>query len=148
MPECSTREFKPEDLRRVCEIELRSFSHPYPCQLFLVYYYLFPKLFLVAECDNLVVGYAVGVVENGDKGHLASIAVDENYRGRGLGRALIEEFEARIKTLGVFKVYLEVSIRNEVAISLYRKLGYSVVGLLRKYYPDGEDAYLMLKELK
>ncbi|MDW8011156.1 MAG: GNAT family N-acetyltransferase, partial [Sulfolobales archaeon] len=127
MSECSIRDFKPEDLQRVCEIELSSFSHPYPCQLFLVYHYLFPSLFLVAECGSRVVGYVVGVVENGDKGHLTSIAVDREYRGRGLGKSLIREFEVRIKSSGVFRVYLEVSVRNEVAISLYKKLGYRVV---------------------
>ncbi len=147
MSACSIREFRREDLERVCEIELRSFPDPYPCQLFLVYHYLAPDLFLVAECEGRVVGYSVGVVEGREKGHLMSIAVDEAYRGRGLGRALIREFESRVRAAGASKVILEVSVKNRVAISLYKKLNYKVVGILPNYYPSGEDAYLMLKEL-
>ncbi len=147
MSGCSIREFRVEDLERVCEIELRSFRDPYPCQLFIVYHYLAPGLFLVVECGGRVVGYSVGVVEGGKRGHLLSIAVDEAYRGRGLGRALVAEFESRVKAAGASSVVLEVSVKNEAAISLYRKLNYRVIGLLPKYYPSGEDAYLMLKEL-
>lgn len=147
MSECSIREFRREDLERVCEIEYRSFQYPYPCQVFLVYHYIFPSLFLVAECGGRVVGYSVGIVENGERGHLISIAVEEVYRGRGLGRSLIKEFESRVKALGATRVVLEVSVENSVALSLYERLNYRVVKVLRNYYPNGEDAYLMLKEL-
>lgn len=146
-PHCTIREFRREDLARVCEIELRSFPYPYPCQLFLVYHHLFPRLFLVAECGNEVAGYSVGVIEGERRGHLVSIAVDEAYRGRGLGKALVEEFESRVRALGASRVLLEVSVNNVTAISLYRKLNYRVVKVLPSYYPNGEDAYLMLKEL-
>lgn len=103
---------------------------------------------MVAECGGRVVGYSVGVIEEGSKGHLISIAVEEAYRGRGLGRSLIKEFEVRVKSLGVTEVVLEVSVSNSVAVSLYKKLNYKVIRVLKNYYPDGEDAYLMLKELE
>ncbi|MEM2007420.1 MAG: ribosomal protein S18-alanine N-acetyltransferase [Sulfolobales archaeon] len=141
------REFKREDLARVCEIELESFSYPYPCQLFLVFYNLFPQLFLVVECDSRVVGYSVGTIERNERGHLVSIAVSSAHRGKGLGKALIKEFEARVKSLGISRVVLEVSVKNKIAISLYKKLNYKVIDILPSYYPNGEDAYLMLKEL-
>lgn len=147
MSHCTVREFRQEDLTKVCEIELKSFPYPYPCQLFLVYHYLFPRLFLVAECDNEVVGYSVGTIEEGGRGHLISIAVEEVFRGRGLGKALVKEFESRIKALGVSRVFLEVSVNNEAALSLYKKLNYKVAKILPCYYPNGEDAYLMFKEL-
>lgn len=148
MSGCVIREFKKEDLSRVCEIETKSFPYPYPCHLFLIFHYLFPNLFIVVDCDDRVVGYSVGTIERNEGGHLVSIAVDEVYRGRGLGKALIAEFESRVKALGISKIVLEVSVKNEVAISLYRKLNYRVAGVLTSYYPNGEDAYLMLKELE
>ncbi|MEM1930542.1 MAG: ribosomal protein S18-alanine N-acetyltransferase [Sulfolobales archaeon] len=147
MSQCLIREFKQEDLARVCEIELESFPYPYPCQLFLLFYNLFPQLFLVAECDGVVVGYSVGTIEGGERGHLVSIAIDRAHRGKGLGKALVKEFEARVRSFGVSRVVLEVSVKNEIALALYKKLNYKVISVLPNYYPNGEDAYLMLKEL-
>ncbi|WP_054843220.1 hypothetical protein [Vulcanisaeta souniana] len=39
---------------------------------------------------------------------------------------------------------LEARVSNTPAITLYRKLGFDVHGVLRSYYNDGEDAYLMI----
>lgn len=144
---CSIREFRQEDLAKVCEIESKAFPYPYPCHIFIIYHHLFPELFLVVECDKEVVGYSLGIIEHNTRGHLISIAVDERFRRRGLGEALLREFENRLKTRGVPEAVLEVSVNNVAAISLYKKLGYKIVSVLREYYPDGEDAYLMLKEL-
>jgi len=144
---CSIRGFHQGDLARVCEIESKAFPYPYPCHIFIVYHHLFPDLFLVVECDGDVVGYSLGIIEGSTRGHLVSIAVDEKFRRRGLGEALIKEFENRLKTRGASEVVLEVSVNNTAAMSLYKKLGYRIISVLRGYYPNGEDAYLMLKEL-
>ncbi|MEM4138682.1 MAG: GNAT family N-acetyltransferase, partial [Sulfolobaceae archaeon] len=45
------------------------------------------------------------------------------------------------------EVFLEVRVSNVPAISLYKKLGFREVKVLRYYYADGEDAYLMAREL-
>jgi ribosomal-protein-alanine N-acetyltransferase len=44
--------------------------------------------------------------------------------------------------------FLEVRITNEPAVNLYKKLGFQVTRTLKGYYADGEDAYLMSRELK
>lgn len=144
---CSIREFRQEDLARVCEIESKAFPYPYPCHIFIIYHNLFPDLFLVVECDREVVGYSLGIIEHNIRGHLISIAIDERFRRRGLGEALMREFENKLKTRNISEAVLEVSVNNVAAISLYKKLGYKVVSVLREYYPNGEDAYLMLKKL-
>jgi ribosomal-protein-alanine N-acetyltransferase len=144
---CRIREFVAEDLGSVCEIEVESFPYPYPCKLFLAYQALFPELFLVAECGGRVVGYALAIAERGGRAHVISIAVAPGFRRRGLGRALMLHLEERFRRLGLVEVVLEVAVSNAAAISLYRSLGYSVVGRIQRYYPDGEDAYLMSKKL-
>jgi len=144
---CRIREFVPEDLEAVCNIEVESFSYPYPCELFLVYRVLFPELFLVAECEGRVVGYALAVAERGGRAHVVSIAVTSEYRRRGLGKALILSLEERFRRLGLGEVVLEVAVSNVAAISLYRSLGYSIVRRIPSYYPDGEDAFLMSKKI-
>jgi len=144
---CRIREFVPEDLEAVCNIEVESFPYPYPCKLFLAYRALFPELFLVAECEGRVVGYALAVAERGGRAHVVSIAVTPGYRRRGLGKALMLSLEERFRRLGLGEVVLEVAVSNTAAISLYRGLGYSIVRRIPGYYPDGEDAFLMSKKV-
>lgn len=42
---------------------------------------------------------------------------------------------------------LEVRVSNGAAIALYDQLGFKQVGRRKKYYPDGEDAILMNKDI-
>jgi len=82
-------------------------------------------------------------------GHVISIAVLQEYRRRGIGSALMSEalkiFE---KKYDVDSVYLEVRVSNQPAISMYEKFGFVKARIIRGYYRDGEDAYVMVKRLK
>lgn len=52
------------------------------------------------------------------------LAVDPDFRGRGIGRALFAAIEAEARAMGAAKVTLEVLNGNERAKGLYRSLGY------------------------
>jgi len=81
-------------------------------------------------------------------GHLVSIAVLKEYRGRGIGSALLGETIRAVKEdYGGEALYLEVRVSNYPAIRLYEKFGFRKVRLIRGYYRDGEDAYVMVKRL-
>ncbi len=142
------REVDPRDLPRVYEIEQLSFGkHAYPFELFLIYYFLFKELFLVAEFLDLVIGYVIGSVEEkGLLGHVLSIAVHPLYRGYGIGKRLMRELEERFRDRGVKRIYLEVSVDNTIALNLYRRLGYVVKKRIKGYYGDS-DAYVMEKTI-
>jgi len=143
------REVDPKDLPRVYEIEKLSFEkHAYPFEIFLVYYFLFRELFLVAEFMGHVIGYVMGSIEKrkGLRGHVLSIAVHPMYRGYGIGKKLMFELEKRFKARGVSRVYLEVSVDNTIALNMYRKLGYTIRARIRGYYGDS-DAYIMEKTI-
>jgi ribosomal-protein-alanine N-acetyltransferase len=73
---------------------------------------------------------------------IVTIAVEPDWRGRGIGEQLLRACEARFD-LPCFR--LQVRKSNAPAIGLYRKLGYTIAGTLPRYYGDGEDAYLMQK---
>lgn len=144
---CKIRHVNDRDISEVYNIELKSFKYPYPLHLFIIYLKLFPELFLVVECENRVVGYGIAVIEPGKTGHIVSIAIDPKYRGLGLGKALMKELEGKLKTYGAMKVKLEVSVNNNIAINLYKSLGYKITKRMSRYYPDGSDAYVMIKNL-
>jgi ribosomal-protein-alanine acetyltransferase len=75
---------------------------------------------------------------------IATVAVLPEYRGRGIGSALLKACEEKIT---VNRVRLCVRMSNDVAIRLYEKFGYSKVGEWTRYYQDGESALVMEKKL-
>jgi ribosomal-protein-alanine N-acetyltransferase len=104
-----------------------------------------------------IVGYnmcrmemGIGHIKRGivKQGHVVSIAVLPEYRRRGIATALmLRAMDSMKNKYGAAEVYLEVRVSNEPAIRLYEKLGFKKVKVLRGYYLDGEDAYLMAREL-
>jgi len=79
--------------------------------------------------------------------HLISIAVLEPHRGKGLGSKLLENTILAAKRHNADSVFLEVRVSNEPAIRLYEKFGFKKVRIIREYYRDGEDAYVMVLKL-
>jgi ribosomal protein S18 acetylase RimI-like enzyme len=73
---------------------------------------------------------------------IATVAVLPEFRGRGIGAALLQACEARIS---VNRIRLCVRPSNDVAIRLYERFGYTRVGEWTKYYQDGESALVMEK---
>jgi [ribosomal protein S18]-alanine N-acetyltransferase len=70
-----------------------------------------------------------------------TIGVDPGYQGRGIGRRLLGEL---LNVAGDAVVHLEVRTDNAAAIALYRSVGFTQVGLRRRYYRiSGADAYTM-----
>ncbi len=151
------REAVHKDLERVIEINMKSLPEHYPRYFWEQHLEEWGRVFLVAETRDGVIGYMMNRIENdegffkGDfvlRGHVVSIAVLRDYRRRGIGMALMLEGMYRMRKIyGAQEVVLEVRISNEPAINLYRFLGFKVVRILRRYYMDGEDAYLMAAPL-
>ena len=69
------------------------------------------------------------------------LAVHEKARGRGVGKALLAAIESEAKRIGCSKVTLEVRSDNEVAMGLYRKLGFG------PSLPGAEAMYFWAKPL-
>lgn len=102
--------------------------------------------FLVAEMNNRIIGYTVGVIKStkeGPMGHIVSIAVHPNYRRRGIGLGLVNELMGQLKDAGASYFRLEVKKTNKVARNMYRKLGFVESYILRNYYGAGKDAIVM-----
>jgi len=141
------RKARKKDVPEVYSIEIFSFEKPYPLQLLLFYYYVADDLFLVAELENKVVGYVIGIVKKTGEGHVISLAVHPEFRCRGIGTLLMKQLLERMKRVKASHVKLEVEARNEAALTLYRKLGFREMGLLKDYYGHGRHAYIMVREL-
>lgn len=146
MRECVIRGVERADLPEVVRVEFWSFPYPFENESLAILYIAWRRYFFVAECAGHVVAYVSGRPE-GRWGHVISVAVAPRWRGRGLGRSLMLTLERAFAADGMTSSYLEVSVWNRVAVGLYKRLGYVIAGRLRNYYPDGSDAYVMVKKL-
>jgi len=95
-----------------------------------------------APRTSRVIGYVGFRLENGP-GHITTIALLPEARGRGLGESLLVVALERMARSGVHTVTLEMRPSNQVAYRLYRKYGFQVVRYRPDYYRDGEDAWVM-----
>ncbi len=82
-----------------------------------------------AEAEGLPATTVVGTVLLGYDGHrgwMYYLASHPEWRGRGVGRALVTEAEARFEALGCPKAQLMVRADNAAAVGFYEALGYEV----------------------
>lgn len=102
--------------------------------------------YFAAKVDGRVVGYA-GMWKVIDEGHITNVAVHPDYRGNGVGKALIEHLINVAKNGGITRMTLEVRKSNLTAQGLYGKFGFKACGFRKAYYADNnEDAMIMWKD--
>ena len=147
MPELVVRPCQRRDLPAVCAIEEASFPDPYPMDFFEWLLARMGSGFLVACESGIVLGYVVCGVVGAGKGHLISIATLPGSRRTGVGTRLMESVIGQLGEKGVSVVRLEVRQSNTAAISFYAGLSFVESGRKKRYYPDGEDAVVMMKRL-
>lgn len=138
---------KPEHIPQVLSIEVKSFPIPWSYQAFMFEVTENDFAFyIVAQINKKVVGYA-GMWIVLDEAHITNVAVHPEYRGCGVGRALMEELLKRTILMGAERITLEVRVSNNIAKDLYKSLGFVDVGVRKKYYSDNnEDAIIMLRD--
>ena len=129
------------DLPHVLEIERGSFPYPYSPEVFEE---LLKEdvIFLVAEDAGGIRGYVAADVAPGGRGLIISVAVHPQYRGRGIGTRLMCEALQRLRGR-CSRVMLHVAAKNSVGQAFYLRFGFKPMGLIRRYYPDGDDAIVL-----
>ena len=146
------------DLIGVMEINLKTLPEHYSDYFYESLLSELPEAFLVGEISGKHVGYIMCKTEYGfsnfkklgfvKKGHVVSIAVLDEFRRKGIGKALVEESINGVKIRNCDELYLEVRCSNTDAVRLYENMDFIIKQRLNSYYRDGEDAYLMTIEFK
>jgi ribosomal-protein-alanine acetyltransferase len=100
---------------------------------------------LTALVNGEIAGFAlarVNIRRNVTFGHILTIDVAPTYRRKGIAQKLLQEIENTLRDRGVNECRLEVRENNKAALNLYRKLGYTKIGRLEKYYGTTHGLYL------
>ncbi len=104
------------------------------------------SLLMVYELDGVIVGFInYNIIY--DRAELDYIYVDEKYRRKSIASELLQFCLDDVRTSGCSNITLEVNEHNSSGINLYKKFGFEQVATRPRYY-HGEDALLMIKELK
>ncbi len=94
-----------------------------------------PDLFLVAEHNQTIIGSVLGGFD-GRRGLIYHLAVAQDQRGNGLGSALMDEVERRMREKGCIRSYLLVAADNDEVLDFYSRLGWTEL-----------DLYVLAKDL-
>jgi [ribosomal protein S18]-alanine N-acetyltransferase len=97
------------------------------------------------DCSPIL-GFIVAELQRRE-GHIITIDVVAEARRSGVGSALLDAAEDRLRESGAETVTLETAVNNEAAIRFYRQKGYFVEKTVRGYYSNQLDALVMEKEL-
>jgi GNAT superfamily N-acetyltransferase len=93
------------------------------------------SVLVVADDDSGWVGLAGGCIDNCSgvrRAELISMWVDPAYRGRSLGRYLVEHIVAWARHRNAERVTLWVTQGNTPAISLYTRCGFRATGVTQR----------------
>lgn len=83
----------------------------------------------IAEVDQTVIG-KVNLQRTGDVGAIYGLGVLPEFRGRGLGMALLLTAIETFKADGYEKVMLQVEAMNDTALSLYISCGFEIISTM------------------
>ncbi|MDE6505563.1 MAG: ribosomal protein S18-alanine N-acetyltransferase [Clostridia bacterium] len=141
------REWKYKDILRISEIEKECFpQEPWSFQMLASSFDTESFHGVLAEDGGEIIGYG-GVTVAADTADIANVAVTEPFRHSGVGTAIIAELSRAAKQRGAIKLFLEVRVSNAIAMELYLKNGFKGAYARTRYYSDGEDCLVMVKEL-
>lgn len=133
------------DLDAVNAIEMQAFQDPWSKQDFINQLESNPySCIYVKEINGEVVAY-VDLWIAYENAEIANIAVKKEFLHQGIASELMQYCLQKIQQSKCENFTLEVRVSNMNAIKLYEKFGFQTVSKRKKYYADGEDAYLMVQ---
>jgi [ribosomal protein S18]-alanine N-acetyltransferase len=138
------------DADRCAELEAILFpgDDPWPTVAFVRELAAEHNHYVAARDGDMLIGYG-GISRLGRtppfEYEIHTIGVDPEHQGCGIGRRMLD---ALLTIAADSVVHLEVRTDNAPAIALYRSVGFTQVGLRKRYYRvSGADAYTMRREV-
>lgn len=136
-------------INEIMDLMKEELSEPYP--IFTYRYFLngWPALNIMVfdkEKNDKFIGCIIGKCDRNKKGkmkgYIAMIAVNKEYRGKGIGRDIVEIFISQCKNMyNANEIELETEVTNIAALNLYGRMGFVRTKILYNYYLNNNNAY-------
>ena len=97
--------------------------------------------------NNSIIGVCV-IHQIYDEAEIRYLSVHPSHQKKGLGKKLIYWAIKECKNENIKRIVLEVSIKNQQALSFYDNFGFKTIDIRKKYYKDGSDALIKEKNVK
>jgi [ribosomal protein S18]-alanine N-acetyltransferase len=143
------RAYRAADFERLYRIDQAAFVPELAYSRSELRYYLAARRgrTLVAEMDDVVVGFVIARLMQRGWGTVITLDVMPGWQRRGVGGRLLAAIESWLATAGVQVVALETPADESGARQFYEKHGYRVGGRVPGYYHGRLDAFGMVKRL-
>lgn len=133
-------------INKIVEIEEEAFEGNGNVDLWILKALIrYGKVFVLVEGDEIITIAEYMQVLGKDEVFLYGISTRKKYRNRGNARKIMEESEKYLKRLGYKEVGLTVDPNNNIAMKLYKDLGYRIEEYQEDEYGKGIHRYLMKK---
>jgi [ribosomal protein S18]-alanine N-acetyltransferase len=142
------RNMRHSDIDLVVQNEAAAYEHPWTKRIFIDCLRAGYQCWVLANKQKIV-AHGVMSVAVGEC-HLLTLCVHPDFQRHGFGRKVFKLLLDRAYKLEAAECFLEVRTGNESAITLYKSMGFTVIGERENYYPgkDGrEDAFIMSRIL-
>lgn len=136
----------PADVDEVHALETRAFPSPWRRDFFESELRASGRFNLVARRDGVLIGY-VFAMWFFDEMHVNKIAVEERARRKGIAAELMDKCIRFARANRIKSISLEVRKSNSGAQEFYQRLDFTASYTRPRYYPDGEAAVVMMKNL-
>jgi len=147
-----------EMIESIMDIISKYLSEPYPIYTYRYFLNLWPDCTICCydkKNNNKFIGVIIGNCENKKnnkkQGYIAMLAVEIEYRKKGIGKKLVLNLLKILKDVYNINEYsIETEVDNYAALYLYESLGFIRTKMFINYYLNGNNAYklkLFEKEL-
>jgi ribosomal-protein-alanine N-acetyltransferase len=142
------RSYEPHDFAALHRLDQSCFPAGISYSKTTLHYFL-----TIASADCIVAADGARIAgfilteENPPLAHIITLDVAEAYRRQGVGSALLAESEKNLSLRGVRSILLETAIDNEGVVAFWKKHGYRIEIVLKRYYLGQVNAYEMRKIL-
>jgi ribosomal protein S18 acetylase RimI-like enzyme len=144
------RPYQKTDFEKLYEIDHQAFSERIAYSYIELQYYVRSRKCrtLIAEDDDVIVGFVIGCSEPSDLGHIITIDVVPGRQRQHIGSLMLAEIESWLWERGAKAIYLETPVDDTGAQGFYDKHGYFVIERVPRYYHKSLDGLVMMKTSK
>ena len=98
----------------------------------------YENVYVLLGGNNEIVGFTA-ILKTPPDAEIHNFFICNELRGRGVGKILLEQ-AIKMMSAEVENLYLEVSEDNNIAIALYKSLGFEDIGARKNYYRKGSTS--------